>query len=376
MSKKIVFSLMYISAIVNIILTPISTSFARIFGYTTIILFAVLPFIIAPRMKVQLSYIVLFLSLVFSMLLSAEHFKVSLIIDYLIPIISFFSFYYLLQMNFQLDVSFDFIYYPALILSFVFIAYSFFGFSFAYAAYNSYGSKVFTMGLGNPNAVSLYVLFEILIFLIRISYEKSLGKRIFLIILIVLMVVILIRLDSRTMVACAILSALFFFVKNPKRNITIRVVACMLPFLIVFILAINKDSLLMQKIIMGKALDTGRADIFLSFFDEIKAAPLQVVFGKFFKYPFKHLHNGPLTIVASLGIAGLIALISIWKETLKKISIAEKTKQQTLAYNFIFLFIVQASTEAITILGTIPYSIFVLIIVFIANEKIKIKERY
>ena len=344
MSKKIVFSLMYISAIVNIILTPISTSFARIFGYTTIILFAVLPFIIAPRMKVQLSYIVLFLSLAFSMLLSAEHFKVSLIIDYLIPIISFFSFYYLLQMNFQLDVSFDFIYYPALILSFVFIAYSFFGFSFAYAAYNSYGSKVFTMGLGNPNAVSLYVLFEILIFLIRISYEKSLGKRIFLIILIVLMVVILIRLDSRTMVACAILSALFFFVKNPKRNITIRVVACMLPFLIVFILAINKDSLLMQKIIMGKALDTGRADIFLSFFDEIKAAPLQVVFGKFFKYPFQHLHNGPLTIVASLGIVGIIALISVWKVTLKKISIDEKTKQQTLAYNFIFWFIVQAST--------------------------------
>ncbi|NLK93453.1 MAG: hypothetical protein GX273_10150 [Bacteroidales bacterium] len=292
----------------------------------------------------------------------------------LIALCSFFAFYLSLSYNEKKEyklLKFKDILIVSYILAFVFIIYTFGDFSFKYREINEYGALQFTMGLGNPNAVSFYVLFACMILLINILTTKSNIQKLFDFVLIGFMAYILLLLRSRMVLLClAIAIFALFFKKKKKANTIIAGIMMTIPIAAVPFL-LYQNTKLKSLELLGKAVDTGRYEIYSEFLNELKSAPLQYIFGNFKKYAFYNLHNGPMSIIATIGIVGFILYMIFWINEIKNITKNMQSRYQTVAYVFILLFFLHSASEAMSVIGTIPYSIFILLIVKIAKGQIK-----
>lgn len=377
MHNKILLMAFY-SMILNALFRPLNGQLTIMFGYITILLSLLYPFVAAHKSgkllidkRTSFLIVVLIISMIFSLgdmgSIGANNIAIS--------IISFIAFYWSLSINGRKEQS---VYIQDIckanyFLCIVLLVFGYGPFSFKYTEVGVWGYKIFTMGLGNPNTVSVYVMFSMMLLLIKIGVTKSRIQTYVNIVLIALLFYLLILLSSRTVVACVILLFVEYIVAKRSNHIKYYwffILAC--PILMIVIQQLLGNSTI-GITLLGKALETGRSNMFSSVISDIKNNPMAFVFGKVFSYQFENLHNAPLTIVANLGFIGLAVYLTIWYRKIKYYNEICSNRIQMIALYSILAFIIQSSSEALLMVGSIPYGLMVIIIDKIAKGEIRDK---
>ena len=365
----------FYSLILNAFFRPLNSSIATIFGYVTIIASLLYPFFRFRKngkLLMDKRLFAIICILVISMGTSIGQLSFEGIENQFIAIISFIAFYWTISSNQEDDNYLDVRRFcrANYFLCGVLLLFGYGPFSFKYMVVDTWGNSVFSMGLGNPNVVSVYVMFAIVLLLIHVVYQRrGLGKIIDFI-LVGLLFYLLILLSSRTVVACVLLLFLGYFIGRRSNKMQfLWVIALAWPVIMIIItLVIGGKSLTFQ--LLGKALDTGRYGMYSTALSDMKASPISFVFGEVFKYRFTNMHNAPLTIICNIGIVGFICYLIVWYRRIRFLNENCATTVQRIAFYAILAFIIQSSSESLSMIGTIPYAVMVIIIDKIAKGEI------
>ena len=352
-----------VSAVINIALTPIASNVAVYFGYLMIICswaYALMCTVLSRSLKI--SILALFIIVALSLSTSVVYFNGEELRKKIISIISFISFYCMLSLHKDTDIShrinFKHIYYSAIALSIVFGIYAFAFPSISYTPYGRYGDLLFTMGMGNPNGTAVYVLFTAMILLLAISLTRSKLKKVILSVVVAALAYIMFLLSSRTVLACFILALLcIIFLPSLKCRRTFRYIVLVAPIIMIIIQFALNDKIGDFEL-LGKDLDTGRYVMYRDLLEQIGNEPLQYIFGNLCKYNFQNFHNG------------VIWTIKMWNICLGDIEKTIKSKYQKLAYFFVLLFLLDSVSESMTMVGTLPQGLFVYLMVKIARGEV------
>lgn len=389
MSNSILKITLY-AVVINTLLIPFSAVIASLFGY--IMIGGLLCYCLLYPNTFQsfngivfLFVIVLILSFAFSL----GDFETQNLQSLIKSLMGFVTFYWAVSFkNFpQNKMKLSHIAVPCILLTFIMCAFTFVDTDFRYTEINEWGDKIFTMGLGNPNATSMYVLFNIAVLLLLFVNTNGIVLRIMNIILICLNISILIMLDSRTAQLMLFLMLIVLLFRKKlviNQLVTSVVLIAPLVMLVVELFIVQKFTGLQ---FLGESWETGRFEIYNEFLENIKSMPVILLWGNLGKYVFSNLHNGILTIVSSSGLVGLALYWMFWKRKMKYIQRVAADPNHIMAYYFVVIFLLNASAESMMVIGTVPFSIFMVTMIKIAqgdvefttsntnNVKIKLKWR-
>ena len=352
---------------------------ATLFGYTAIIasfLYPVFLVLWGGKMKWQeLSCLMLFIFIaIVSIVTGIELLGSGTLYDMFYPLLSFIVFYCSLcfthkkpnKINinriFGINYLFCAVYIFALISPF----------TNKYIEVNEWGGKVFTMGLGNPNAVACYVMFPFILLCIQLqSIKKTLSKVLHLGVIGIL-AYILILLKSRTVIFCclAILAYSLFGTRIKIRKWMIRL--CMLIPIVMVIVQMALANLDVNIDILEKPIATGRDGLYGPILEAFNERPFSFIFGELCRYRLGNYHNSPITIVASLGVAGFVVYWIFWSFFLRSINEQASTNTQKVALFSLLACMVHSSSETLYTMGYIPFSAFFLVFVLIAKGEIAV----
>ncbi len=372
--------LLMLSVTFNIIFTPLNGSIANLFGYSMIVLFCLYPFAGYTSIQpLKMNYLVLILVILMatSCLISFSSFKTENIVNQILPALSFLSFYWSLSIkkDFYNDVL-DLRYFLKLnyLLSFAYICYAFLPFDFSYIVMNAWDYEVLTLGMGNPNAAAIYVMFSIVLLCLGYIKAENSKQKVLNAVFIVLLIYILTMLRSRTVLLSTII---IVWVSVFKRNIKITRI---LPKLIMLVpIAMIAFQVVLTNMgadatVLGKPISTGRGAFYSDLLSEIFDFPQKFIFGEYFKYPLSNLHNSVLVILFSLGGVGYFVYHLFWVRFLAYLRGVCNTQIQKVAFVTILCLIIHSSSEAAFITGALPYGCMGLLIVEIAKGKISFIE--
>ena len=375
MNKKFFLIALY-SSVLNFLTVPFSSSIASIFGYATIICFfgsVLYPAIMNKTFDWDKNLLV-FIGLIFLSLLtnikSWDQNFISNIIGNVISIVSFVTFYMALSRPIQKtgELFLEHIFPANYLLSAVLLAFAIGPFDFKYSVVNEYGRKQFTLGLGNPNATAMVVMFCIMVLLIQIFTDK---RKVFINVLLISgLTYVLFMLSSRTVIVCVMIVLVFGIIKSQKIiNFASHFAVFAPAVLFVFQMLFLEGSLDIK--ILGKTLDTGRPEMYKELLGVVIDNPIMIILGNVVKYPFYNAHNGLLTMLISLGGIGIIVYFVFWLNRLEILRNVCITKIQNIAFVSILAFLLHSSSESMSVIGTIPYSLYVIIIMRIALGEIR-----
>lgn len=365
------------SVTLNLIFTPLSTGIARIFGYISIILFFLYPVLNSyskGKIRVKKEVVVLGILLIISIVTSITHlFPINFeeLEALIIAVVSLFIFYWNLSMsqNEKSAISINDLMIANYLLCAMYIVYAFGPFSFKYDVVDEYNNLLFTLGLGNPNGVSFCVMFSIAMLCLSVFNQGRMFFKILNILLISALVVVLLMLSSRTVVLCVLVLIGYFIFRFKRIGKFLPFVIIFLPFVaILFQLFIGVYDFDYQ--ILGKAISTGRFSIYTSFFDSVASNPWQFIFGDMCGYRLTNLHNGMLTIFSSLGVAGVVFYLYFWIKQVNIINNNAADVIERFAFVTLLVFLLHSSSETMSVIGTVPHSLFVLIFTKIAKGEI------
>lgn len=373
--QNTVLILAFCSMILNTFFRPLYGGVSVLFGYITIVLTLLYPILVSRRsgkIVMRRSTFALICVLIVSMATSLNDFSGTGIDSIVISILSFIALYWSLSLDDETAgiIDINMICKINYLLCIVLLLFGYGPFGFKYTEVGVWGYKIFTMGLGNPNTVAVYVMFAMMILLIQIGTFRRKIHIAINILLIGLLFYLLVLLSSRTVVACMIILLVEYIVAKRSKHVRIFwyfILAC--PILMIVIQLMLGNSAI-GITLLGKALETGRSNMFKTLIAEIKQSPLSFVFGKVFRYQFENLHNAPLTIISNVGIVGLIIYLSIWFSKIKHLNDICNTRTQMIALYSILAFIIQSSSESLLMVGTIPYAVMVIIIDKVAKGEI------
>lgn len=380
MHNKVLILSLY-ALILNAFFRPILGGAATLFGYIAIVFSLMYPLVnssYGARIYIGKKNMVLFGVLVISFLSSISFLEFDDLMNLVISSASFFAFYWALsQEKTEKQVLFlQEITNANYILCAVLILYGYGPFAFKYSEVNIWGNKVFNMGLGNPNVVAVYVMFAMMLLLIHLVNSSRLICRIVDLVLLGMLLYLIVLLSSRTVVACLILLVIGYWISKMKSdNKLFRVIILTWPFLmILIILGLKNYGLALQ--VLGKALETGRSGIYNEAISEIQTTPIAYIFGQICKNRFANMHNGPLTILSNVGCVGLAICYSIWFKHLGRVYQVAQTSTQKIAMYAMYAFVIHASAESLSMIGTIPYAMMIIIVDRIALGHIVDKKDY
>ncbi len=379
--SSLLFKLSLYSSVINLAFTPFSSMLARIFGYLTIILFftSVIQSIFRGW-KVSLNKVTLGIIVVvvvsFAMSINSLMIgSVSNMIDNILSIISFVVFYIALSTErlAQRILTLEDVFRVNNILCVILIIFAFGPFGFKYEVINEYGGTIFTLGLGNPNGVALYVMFAIILSMIQFYNTTKIITKVINIAVIASMFYILYLLSSRTVLFCSLIVAMAFLLRLPKVFKWMSYFAVVTPIftLVLQLQLANIDNIAIQ--ILGKSINTGRPELYAEILSDLLTSPTKLLFGDLCAYNFSNTHNGLLTIMATLGLGGVLLYIIFWNQQLSKLRNISMDKSQKLAFIALMVVLIHASSESMSVVGTIPFCIFVVVIMKIAKGEIKSK---
>jgi len=258
----------------------------------------------------------------------------------------------------------------------ILILYGYGPFAFKYSEVNIWGNTVFDMGLGNPNVVSVYVMFAIMILLVHLVNSARVANRVLDLIILCLLLYLIILLSSRTVIACLFLLIFGYWISRKKKNDQLfRIILLTWPFIMICVILVLGESGVALRV-LGKAIETGRAEIYIESISKIKSMPIAYVFGQLCNNRFSNMHNGPLTIVANVGFVGLVICYSLWYKHLGRLYQGARTPTQRIALYAMYAFVIHASAESLSMIGTIPYAMMIIIVDKIAKGEIVDKNHY
>ncbi len=179
--------------------------------------------------------------------------------------------------------------------------------SLSYAGYENYigtSSAWMTLGYENPNQTAMYLLINQVVLLCAFYYYSKKPIRLILLADALFMGWLILKTSSRT---CIGISALILAVCIFRRKYRIKkyVVAgiLILPLLFFIIYPYLFDNTLFVGVVIGGKTDySARGEFFKT---AITAVGDRFLFGDFGRFQLQNLHNGPLSIYASVGVIGL-----------------------------------------------------------------------
>ena len=116
-------------------------------------------------------------------------------------------------------------------------------------------------------------------------------------------------------------------------------------------------------VIMGKEFYSGREGYFIEVLNDLKN---YLFFGNFGNYHLTNTHNGPLSVLASLGISGIVLLYSYLYNSMK-ILLNFQSKTSKMA---ILILLAQSSSEAAILVGGANFTVPIATLFLIAKTNI------
>lgn len=364
--------------VLNVLFVPLNSTIAALFGYCTIITSVLYPLSQSYRngtLRINRIVLAMMVALIISAITSMDSFEKGNLQQYIVSAVSFIAFYWALSNRDQKSsgIVLEDIYRANYLLCMIYIAYAFGPFDFKYMVINRWGDTVFTMGLGNPNTVAVYVMFSVVILIMQnVDICKKTRKAINWI-LVFILINILFMLSSRTVMVSLITVLICLVMRMKKKSsLWISYLVLFIPLVIVVIQPILTSRSVTE--VLGKSIETGRGEIFATFLKSVGEKPHCFIFGRFFEYGFENYHNVPLTIVGNLGVVGLALFLGFWFGQFRYLNGICQDKIQFLAFTSLIAFMVHASSEAMTMIGTIPYGTLLVILTEIAKGNVKKKK--
>lgn len=363
------------SMVLNTFFRPLNSTIASIFGYFTIICTILYPILYSKengKVRMGKAMFSLLFILLLSIVFSINYFSTVGFTNNLIAIVSFVTLYWSLTLYREncTEIPLRKICRINYALCAVLLLYGYGPFSFKYTVVTVWGAQVFSMGLGNPNAVAVYVLFAIIILLAHMVSIKTLTVRVIDAIIVGLLLYLLVLLSSRTVVACALLLLIGYIIsKKTQKIMYFWSFIIIWPIIMIFItLAVGEKNLTL--LVLGKAIETGRYEMYRDTINNIIANPVAYIFGSVFRYNFLNMHNAPLTIISNVGFVGLVIYIGIWYQKIKRYAEEANNALSVIAVYALLAFVIQSSSESLLMIGTIPYATMVIVVDKMAKGEI------
>lgn len=248
-----------------------------------------------------------------------------------------------------------FIYGASLVGAFIFIGFSF----IPSIAYSDEELTSLTLGFSNPNETAIYLMSTICMLTLLFDVLKRWFYKVPLLLVIGYLIYLLYRTDSRTaLIATALVLLYQIFARQwvlPRWVIPVAVIFPLVFWLVYAFLWVNVESLHDVEI-LGKEFFSGREQYFV---DKLLELRTNWPFGDVGLYYFGNMHNGPLAMIASMGVFGFAAHVAYTVYTLYGYYPNINKKSQTIALIVILSIFVHSSAEATFIVGGAHYSIIV-----------------
>ena len=366
-----------LSMALNIVFVPVNHTLAVLAGYTTIIATLLLPFtgIKTPlSLRVKFSGVCL-IGIGVIMLCSAFCYNGyrNINIDFVKTVLSFFCCYMAILLDNQIirkkDLQQIFLINKG--LSCVLIAYTYLPVSFKYITVNEWGGQQFTLGMGNPNATSINVLFCVVLLLLEAIESCKVYKKTFCIVLIAALMGTLMRLQSRTVVVCCgfiLLAGFFRMIRIRKYMIT----AVMIFPIVMFFVQLWMGTVDTDVQFLGKSIVTGRDEMYAEHLQTILSNPSDYFWGQILTHRLGNYHNAPLALIMSIGVFGYFLYVIMWNHEFNAMVSMRYTKLQYIAIIALFAYMIHSSSEASPMLGGIPYATQMIILSRIAKDPMSV----
>lgn len=237
------------------------------------------------------------------------------------------------------------------------------------------GTGALTMGYSNSNRLAIYLLETACFIFLQAKIAEKRTLKIMFWGLMGILTYIIVLTQSRTCVLCMMFLWVMFFWENSILKIInkkILAIATVFPLAFVFIyLSISNKSLLINTIIYGKSLVSGRQYIYQKCLDALSGNWL---FGNYAFCQFGNMHNFLLTMLATCGVVGLVlAMIFHWVANREILYKAGQDRVPRLCLLCLLVLYVSASCEsAIYTNGMINAGEFLLILIFMLHKERKV----
>lgn len=231
--------------------------------------------------------------------------------------------------------------------------------------------KKLSLGLNNPNEAGTYLFFMIAImFAISLSINSKFKK--YLTWTAVAYMIYLLFLTGCRSSLLSIVVVFAVFILDYKKNLIsstglVKYVVLFSPLTFaVFYVALSSNTALLANEFMGKPLFTGREEYFLDYYSILKQ---NLFVGNVAKYGFENMLNLYITLVANIGIIGLLLYIICTRNVLNNLSQRARAAVPFFAYISILGMYLNACTESFFMVSGGKWYFFILTLLVIASSK-------
>ena len=258
------------------------------------------------------------------------------------------------------------------LISFVFILLSFS--NYKYAGYENFlgtSGAWLTLGYNNPNQTAMYLLLSMIILYCALNYYTKKIARILILFDIIYSAKLLLETSSRTCILIAILiTVIIVFKKKYTVPKYITTFVLLLPLIVMLIYPFLYENRWIYSFEFGGKTDfSSRSYMFRSVLIGVKD---RVWFGDFGINQLNNLHNGVLSVYASLGLAGLILFYIYYYKTYFNIyNNGFKSRTAYISFIGLLAIFIHACTEGAFITGGSMYAGTISILIFLAKVDLK-----
>lgn len=173
---------------------------------------------------------------------------------------------------------------------------------------------------------------------------------------------------SRSCFFTALLLLLLSFLPVKRVPGWVMILAMLFPVVCVFVLPwLYEQGLFLDLELFGKTIYSGRETMFAARIHYLHN-PLQVLFGNMSRGNFDNHHNGPLALLLSIGVTGLLVTYRSFYLCMRRISSQIRNPANFTAIFAILCLFVHSSAEAALMTGRSPFNVMILTILLFAKE--------
>ena len=227
-----------------------------------------------------------------------------------------------------------------------------------------------TLGFPNPNQTATMLLVCVILLFAAIFFFTNKAVRAVFFADFAYLSYIMFQTDSRTSLLLLLLFMVLSFFAIKKRLPKIMTELSLLAPIVYLVLAIAFVSVLEFIQVSGDNIFTGRENIYARYFDNLTL--VNFLFGDYAEFQFENLHNGYISIAATLGIVVLIAYYVFLRKILFDAYKLLKKGYESVTYCGLLCLIICMSTEAGFFVGGSMYAFLIAMVFFLiphAEEK-------
>lgn len=263
----------------------------------------------------------------------------------------------------------DFVYLVNFLISIVFTFLSFSSYSYkGYAHYLGTKNAWLTLGFSNPNQTAMYLMLNFIVLFCTYFYYKKKLLRVTAFLFLIYIGKLLYNTSSRTCIITVIIIIAIILLKRKNQVSDLGIIAFLLIPTVFMILypVLYKNGLFLQREILGKT-DYGTRSIFYE--QALNALKSNWLFGNYGKFRLANLHNGTLSVLSSLGIAGFISFYACYFRAHFQIkTYGPKSKSSFIAWIGLLAVFLHTCAESALITGGAMYAGSISVLIYLAKS--------